>query len=121
MHAILSVLIDPILAVFAILAFGFALGRWKVTDLAAATVLNRFAMTVLLPIYVFDVIARAPIGMFNFAPLAIYATVEALVFAFGYGLARHAFGRDKDEAILLGLTGIFVNNANSCAAVGWIV
>lgn len=111
MHAILSVLIDPILAVFAILAFGFALGRWKVTDLAAATVLNRFAMTVLLPIYVFDVIARAPIGMFNFAPLAIYATVEALVFAFGYGLARHAFGRDKDEAILLGLTGIFVNNA----------
>lgn len=59
MHAVLGVLVDPILAVFAILAFGFVLGRQNVTDLAEATVLNRFAMTVLLPIYVFDVIARA--------------------------------------------------------------
>lgn len=111
MHAVLDVLVDPILAVFAILAFGFVLGRRGATDLAAATALNRFAMTVLLPIYVFDVIANAPIRAFTFAPLGLYAGVEALVFVLGYTVARRLFGRAQDEAILLGLTGIFVNNA----------
>jgi predicted permease len=111
MTAVLQVLLDPILAVFAILALGFAMGRTGATDLGAAQAINRFAMTVLIPLFVFDVIAHAPIREFSFAPLGVYALVEAAVFAFGYGIARGLFGRPPNEAILLGLTGIFVNNA----------
>lgn len=111
MSAVLHVLLDPILAVFAIMALGFAMGRSGATDLGAAEAINRFAMTVLIPLFVFDVIAHAPIREFSFAPLGLYALVEAVVFAAGYGIARKLFDRPADEAILLGLTGIFANNA----------
>jgi hypothetical protein len=49
----LSVLLDPILPVFAIMFIGFFAGRFgKVTN-DEARILNTFAMTVLLPIFIF--------------------------------------------------------------------
>ena len=108
---ILSVLLDPILPVFAILAFGFALGRSGRTSVEEARLINRFAMTVLLPILLFDLIQDAPVRSFSPLPLLVYAACEAVVFTAGYQLARRIFRRDPAEALLLAFCGIFANNA----------
>lgn len=109
--SILAVLLDPILPVFAILAFGFVSGHAGWAGEAEARTINRFAMTVLLPILVFDLMASAPVHSFRLAPVAIYAGAEIAFFALGYWLARRIFQRSAGEAVLLGLCGIFGNNA----------
>ncbi len=107
----LNVLIDPILPVFAILAIGFLAGRTGRMSGENARVLNQFAMTVLLPVLVFRLLASAPVAEFELAPLALYALCEALIYLAGYLVARHLFRRDPAEALLLGFAGVFANNA----------
>ncbi len=106
-----SVLIDPILPVFAILFIGFVAGRMRWTSDADARVLNRFAMAVLLPIFIFRALALAPLAAFEVGPLLLYALVEALLYFAGYQVARHVFGRGPRESLLLGFCCIFANNA----------
>lgn len=108
---VLSVLADPILPVFAILAFGFILGRAGKISVADARVINRFAMTVLLPIFIFDVIANAPIYRFSPLPVLAYGLAELVLFIAGYLLATRLFKRDPVEAVLLSWAGVFANNA----------
>lgn len=111
MTEMLSVLADPILPVFAILALGFGAGRmaWVSTD--EARVLNRFAMTLLLPVLVFGLVVSVPIRSVPILPLLVYGGAEIATFALGYLLARRVFRRAADEAVLLGFAGIFANNA----------
>ena len=110
MADVLNVLLDPILPVFAILAFGFAMGRTGRTTAEAARAINRFAMTVLIPIVLFDLLANAPFSEIALRPAMLYLAVEAVVFAIGYILARRAFGRDPGEAVILAYGCIFANN-----------
>ncbi|GMG80885.1 hypothetical protein LNKW23_00970 [Paralimibaculum aggregatum] len=111
MGSVLAVLVDPILPVFAILAFGFAMGRSGRISVEEARLINRFAMSVLLPIMIFGLIATAPVRSFSVVPLAVYAGAEALVFAAGFWLARVWLARPAPEALLLAFGGIFANNA----------
>jgi len=107
----LSVLLDPILPVFAILFIGFLAGRLgKMTD-DEARVLNRFAMTVLLPIFIFRAVAFAPITDFNLAALALYASAQIVLYTIGFLIARKAFRLGVSESLLLGFCGVFANNA----------
>ncbi|MEO1458948.1 MAG: AEC family transporter [Pseudomonadota bacterium] len=106
-----AVLFDPILPVFAILALGFAMGRGGVTSIADARAINRFALTIPLPLLVFGLLADAPIRGFDFVPVAVYAASQAVVFAAGFLAARRLFGREPGEALLLAFSGIFTNNA----------
>ncbi len=106
----LQVLLDPILPVFAIMAFGFFMGRTGRSSVEDAKFLNRFAFAILLPIMVFGLIANAPIHTFSFVPLAVYAGAEALVFLLGFLLAFCLFERPAGEAFLLALCGIFANS-----------
>lgn len=110
MPGFLSVLADPILPVFAILAFGFTMGRTGRTTAEAARTINRFAMTVLIPIVVFDLLANAPFEDLALRPALLYVTVQALIFTAGYQIARRAFARSAGEAVILGYGGIFANN-----------
>lgn len=107
---LLSVLSNPILPVFAILALGFVLGRTEWISLADARVINRFAMTILIPIVLFDLLANAPFSTFSATPIFLYAAVQATVFASGYAIARKLFGIAPGEAVILAYAGIFVNN-----------
>lgn len=107
----LGVLTDPILPVFAIALIGYVSGRTGWVGAEDARVLNRFAMTVLLPIFLFRAIAAAPWPAFELVPLLAYVGVEALVYAAGFAVARNLFGRSRQEALLLGFAGVFVNNA----------
>ncbi len=106
---IISVLTDPILPVFAILAVGFFMGRTGVMSIDDARVVNRFAMTILMPILGFDLIANAPIYEFSFTPLLIYAIGQLIVFFAGYILALRVFGFDKGQAVLLAFCSVFPN------------
>ncbi|MGR3322845.1 MAG: AEC family transporter [Pseudooceanicola sp.] len=107
----LSVLADPILPVFAIGLLGYVSGRasWFGTD--EARILNRFAMTVLLPVFLFRATALAPWPEFQVLPLILYLLVEASVYAAGYVIARRLFRRPRQEALLIGFAGVFANNA----------
>lgn len=109
--AITSVLIDPILPVFAIMALGYALGVSGRTTVADAQAINRFAMSVPLPLLIFGLCATAPIEDFSLAPLLFYAGAEAALFGFGFALARFVFQRSVAESVLLAFAGIFANNA----------
>lgn len=108
---ILQVLMDPILPVFTIMAFGFIMGRTGKASVDDARLLNRFAMSILLPVFIFGIIANTPISSFNFVPVAVYAGVQAIIFTVGFLLAYRVFKRSAGEALLLGFCGIFGNNA----------
>ena len=107
---ILEVLFNPILPVFAILALGFYLGRTgKVTEEQAKTV-NWVATAVFLPILVLGLVANAPIEEFSIAPLLSYLLAEAVLAGFALWLAFR-LGLDKQEAVLMAIGCVFVNNA----------
>lgn len=106
----LAVLVNPIVPVFAILAVGFGFGRAGWMNVQEARIVNKFAMTVLIPIVLFDLLANAPYVSFSLKPLVIYASVQAVVFCLGYTLAHRVFGISAGEAVILGYAGIFANN-----------
>ncbi|MGI9401948.1 MAG: AEC family transporter [Rhizobiaceae bacterium] len=107
---IINILVNPILPVFAIMALGFVLGRTDFTTVEDARVVNRFAMTVLLPILGFDLIANAPVYSFVFTPLLIYAVGQILVFLLGFLLANKLLAIDREQSLLLAFSGVFANN-----------
>lgn len=108
---ILQVLLDPILPVFAIMAFGFAMGRAGKTGVEDARLLNRFAMSILLPVFIFGLIANTSIQSFSFVPILIYVVVQSVIFSGGFLIALRLFRRSPEESILLGFCGVFGNNA----------
>ena len=100
--AIVSVLADPILLVFAIMAFGYFMGWFGKTTVEQAQVINQFAMSILLPILIFGLIARAPIHEFSIVPVSVYFGSEAVIFTIGCFLAQRLFKCGPGESVLLG-------------------
>lgn len=110
MVAVLNVLIDPILPIFAIMAFGYALGMSGKTSVEDARTINHFALTVPLPIMLFGLLGAAPIRSIHPVPALVYIGAEAVVFAIGFALAYGVFRRGPAESVLLAFCGIFANN-----------
>ncbi|MEO0329297.1 MAG: AEC family transporter [Pseudomonadota bacterium] len=106
---LIYVLTDPILPVFAIMAIGFVMGRTMIITVDDARVVNRFAMTILMPILGFDLIANAPIYTFSIAPILIYACGQLLVFLIGFYIAANIFKFDSRQAVLLAFCSVFPN------------
>jgi len=107
---VLELLLHPILPVFAILFLGFAMGRAGLVQQEDARALNRFAMTLLIPVLVFGLIARAPVETFSLAALSWYLAAEVILFSAGYLLAAKVLRREPGEAVLLAFCGVFANN-----------
>lgn len=108
--AALDVLLDPIVPVFAIAAFGFGMGLSGRVQLSDARAVNRAVMGVFLPILLFGLIADARIDAFNPVLIAFYCAAEAALWATGFALARYVFGLSAGESFLLGFSTIFVNS-----------
>lgn len=106
----LQILTHDILPVFFMLALGLALGRGKVVSAAEAATLNRVAFLILQPALIFPLIARLDWPSFRADALAVYATMEVLVFTLTYQLLRRLFRRDPMEAWLLSMATVFVNS-----------
>lgn len=107
----IQVLLDPILPVFAIAIIGYIAGKLGKFSIDDARVLNTFAVNILLPIFIFGLIARTPIQDFSIAPVVTYAGTQWIVFTFAYVLALKLFKRDAAESVLLGFACVFANNA----------
>ncbi|MBO6919713.1 MAG: AEC family transporter [Rhizobiaceae bacterium] len=108
---ILQILSDPILPVFAIAVIGYISGKLGKTTIDEARQINKFAMNVLLPIFIFGLIAKAPISTFSFKPVLAFLISQSLIFTLGFLIASKLFGRGNGESILLGFMCIFANNA----------
>lgn len=105
-----AALADPILPIFAILAVGYGLQRAGLFDVAAAQVVNRFVFYVAAPALVFGIIARAPIADLEMQAVGAYFISQMTVYAGTFLLMHYGMGRDKGEALLLGMTASFSNH-----------
>jgi hypothetical protein len=109
LSAIVATLLDPIVAVFAIMAVGFVMGRVGVLAVAEARTLNRVVMAVFLPILVFDLTSTARLDAFRPLPVLIYFGAEMSMLAVGFALGRLVFRLSAPESFLLAFGAIFTN------------
>lgn len=108
--AMLDVLVNPIIPVFAILAVGFILGKCGWYTVEEARVLNRFAIRIPLPAMGFNLLVAAPVDQFQWSVLGTYHATELCLYAASALIARHVFARDWAEAVLIGMVTVFVNH-----------
>ena len=110
----LTTLANPILPVFAILALGYVLHRSGLFDVPTAQAINRFVFFVATPALVFSIISGAPIPQFDLRALGLYFGAQVFVYG-GTALFMHrVLGREKGEALLLGMAATFVNHVFLC-------
>lgn len=106
----LTTLANPILPIFAILALGYVLQRSGLFDVPVAQAINRFVFYVATPALVFSIISNAPIDQFDLRALGLYFVSQFIIYV-GAALFMHrVLGREKGEALLLGMTATFVNH-----------
>lgn len=109
MQAVLTVLLDPILPVFAIAAIGYVAGRSGFVALDQARMLNRVVMAIFLPLLLLDITINAPIDAFALDAVLVYFGAELTTLALGFAVARFVFGLGRPESFLLGFAASFTN------------
>ena len=109
MSSIISVLTDPVLPIFAIAIIGYLLGRTGHATEGNARIVNRFCMSIPMPVLVFGLLARSDFDAFVWDKLLVYAAGEAIVFTLVFLTARKVFACTVTEAVLLGVCGAFSN------------
>lgn len=106
---LLSVFVDVVAPVFAIVAIGWALGPRLALD---AKTLSRAAYYVFVPAFTFDVISRSRVPLVSAGRMAIYAVVTHLAFgAIALALARF-LGRSRKTTAAWVMLSVFGNVGN---------
>ncbi len=105
----IDVFFNAVLPVFAVVAVGFAFGRGGLFDFPAALALNRFVFYAALPLLFFRLIATSPFARFEWLLVLAFLLAELILYAMGYVVARHIFGRSWSESLLLGMSVAFAN------------
>lgn len=106
----LDTLANPILPIFAILALGYGLHRSNLFDVPVAQAINKFVFFVAAPALVFSIISAAPIAEFDLRALGLYFAAESFVYVVTALFVHRILRREKGEALLLGMTAVFVNH-----------
>ncbi len=106
----LQVLTHNILPVFAMLALGYAMGKFGTAKQEEARALNRIAFLVLQPPLIFMLLTGLDLSAVRFDAIGIYAAVEVIAFTVAFALARFVFKCETAEAFLLGMCVVFVNS-----------
>mgnify|MGYP001112539853 CR=1 FL=1 len=83
---------------------------WTCSSAQCAAAINKLVFLFPLPLLLFGLIAQAPAGSFAWPPLLAYIAIEIVMYAAGYGMARHVFGLPRPESLLLGMVGVFCNH-----------
>ena len=105
----IDVFFNAVLPVFAVVAVGFAFGRGGLFDFPAALALNRFVFYAALPLLFFRLIATSPFARFEWLLVLAFLLAELILYAIGYVIAHHIFGRLWSESLLLGMSVAFAN------------
>jgi predicted permease len=106
----LSAIADPILPVFFVMSLGLVLGKTGVFSKDMARTLNAFVFYIAQPSLIFLLAANAPFGEYDLPALGLYFLSELILYGGVALIAYRGFGCDPREAILLGMTGVFVNH-----------
>lgn len=107
----MQALIDIILPVFLVIGFGYlAVWRGFLSD-DIVDALMRFSQNFLFPALLFQAIARLDLGQtFEFDLLISFYTGSVVSFTFGLLGARFFFGRDWEDAVVIGFGCLFANS-----------
>lgn len=121
MNAVIAVA----LPVFAIIALGFAAGRWGKMSVADSEALNKFVFRFAMPAALFGLTAgTAPPGAEDLGVVASYAVAAAVAIFGGYVLAQLLFRVTKPEAGAHGFAStlgnaVFLGLPIALAVDGW--
>lgn len=103
-------ILNVVLPIFAIMAAGYAAGRFSILGAASSEALNRYVYYVALPALFFVSMARVSLDVvFNLAFLGAYGGGAALTFIIALAVARYAFPNRLGALGLAGLSAIFSN------------
>ena len=105
-----SALADPILPVFFVMALGLIFGKAGVFSEHMARNLNAFVFYIAQPALIILLAANAPFGEYDVPALALYFVSELFLYCGVALIAHRVFRCDAREAILLGMTSVFVNH-----------
>jgi len=89
---------------------GYAFFHIKLFDVITAQAINKFVFYVATPALVFNVVSNAPIDSLDFKALTLYFFAQMSVYIAVFVLLVSVFHLNKKEALLLGLTTVFVNH-----------
>ncbi|MEM9098727.1 MAG: AEC family transporter [Pseudomonadota bacterium] len=109
MSAFLDLLASATLPIFAVSAIGFWMGRTRRMGPRQAKGVNSFAMVVAVPALMFTLLGEADLGAYNWSVLLVYMLAEIAVYGLTFLICRFLLGVSTPEAMLLGMTTIFVN------------
>jgi malonate transporter and related proteins len=107
----LSALLDVILPVFLVIAFGYAMARARLIGDSGVDGIMTFAQSFALPCLLFKSVATLDLGQ-AYQPglmVAFYAGAFS-GFAAGFLGARHLFGRPLPDAVAIGFACLFSNS-----------
>jgi predicted permease len=103
-------ILNVVFPIFAIMAAGYAAGRFRILGAASSEALNRFVYFIALPALFFVSMARVSLGeVFNLPFLGAYGGGAAITFAVAVAVARVAFPNRLGSLGLAGLSAIFSN------------
>lgn len=107
----MTALIDVILPVFLVIAFGYAaVWRGYFSD-SGVDGLMKFTQNFAIPCLLFRAISTLDLGQnFDLSLLASFYAGALTGFAAGYFGARHLFGRDVEDSIAIGFCCLFSNS-----------
>ena len=103
-------LINILFPVFAVIATGYLLGRFKVLSAASGEALNAFVYWVALPALLFGAMARVDlVEIYNVSFIAAFAGASFATWIIFTFIGRIVFKLDHAEAALHGLNGAYAN------------
>ncbi|MGO1117589.1 AEC family transporter [Rhodovibrionaceae bacterium A322] len=106
----LNALANPILPIFALMAIGLWFGKRGLFSEEQARTLNSFVFYIAQPSLIFLLAAQAPFADYDLGALGSYMLSQFILYA-GVALAAWKLGKTGPrEALLLGMTVVFVNH-----------
>ncbi len=106
----ISVFLDAVLPVAALIGVGYAFARFGLFDTAMASAINRFVFMLAVPALLFRLISGVDFSQFEWRLLFGYLAVEVTVYAAGFAVARFAYGRPALESLMIGMAATFPNH-----------
>ena len=106
----ISVFLDAVLPVAALIGVGYAFARFGLFDTAMASAINRFVFMLAVPALLFRLISGVDFSQFEWRLLLGYLAVEVTVYAAGFAVARFAYGRPALESLMIGMAATFPNH-----------
>lgn len=107
---LISVFLEAVLPIAALIGVGFAFARFGLFDTAMASAINRFVFMLAVPALLFRLISGVDFSQFEWLLLFGYLAVEIAVYAAGFAVARLIYGRPPLESLMIGMAATFPNH-----------